>query len=340
MKYVFYFLVALLCSACASERKGEREKWQRQRDNIVDVRDKVKEIDTGDILIGNWAQPYVCGRYLVIADAKSMDQQVHVFDKRTFRHVVSFGDKGQGPKEVTVLGTVAWNEERHDFYVTDHGKLAILRYNLDSLLTDPLYAPTTKVRLSESAFPSDYVYVNDTLAYGVVIRPTSVSTFDQTSGRWNLLTGDFRTTDYVHPADHKKRITLAVSLPHQRLVECNQRFDLISLYNLEGELQCNVYGPNWNEGGDREEHFSDADVCGDKLIAAYVGGDWAHNDGARTLLVFSMQGDYLQTLDVGRRINFFCCDEENGRIILSMDDEIQFGYIDLQELTEGNRSPK
>lgn len=326
MKVVFYLLVVLFCSACASEQKGE--KWQKQRANRVDVRDKVTEISTGDILIGNFAHLYVCGKYLVIADFRSFDKQVHVFDNQTFDPVVSFGDKGQGPKEITVLGTVAWNEAKHDLYVTDHGKLEIFRYNLDSLLANPLYEPTTKVKLAETVFPSNYYYVNDTLSYGVVIKPTSVSTFDQTSGKWNMMTGEFKTIDYVHPADDKKRIVLAVSLAHNTLVECNQRFDLISLYNLEGELQCNVYGPNWDASGDRKMHFSDVAICGDKIVAAYVGGDWVHHDGARVLHVFNIQGEYLKTLDVGRKINHFCYDEENGRLILSLDDEIQFGYID------------
>ena len=47
--------------------------------------------------------------------------------------------------------------------------------------------------------------------------------------------------------------------------------DLISLYNLDGELQCNVYGPNWDEKGDRKEHFKDAAICGDKIVVSCIG---------------------------------------------------------------------
>ena len=84
--------------------------------------------------------------------------------------------------------------------------------------------------------------------------------------------------------------------------------DLISLYNLDGELQCNVYGPNWDEKGDRKEHFKDAAICGDKIVVSCIGEDWNHNDGARLLHVFNIAGDYLKTLDVGRKINGLCCD--------------------------------
>lgn len=56
-----YFLLALFCDSCTPN--GENEKWQNQRANIVDVKNDVKEIDTEDILIGNVAQPYICGKY-------------------------------------------------------------------------------------------------------------------------------------------------------------------------------------------------------------------------------------------------------------------------------------
>lgn len=48
--------------------------------------------------------------------------------------------------------------------------------------------------------------------------------------------------------------------------------------------------------------------------------------------VFNMKGDYLKTLVVGRPINYFCYDKDNNRIIMNLDDEIQFAYLDLEGL--------
>ena len=53
--------------------------------------------------------------------------------------------------------------------------------------------------------------------------------------------------------------------------------------------------------------------------------------GARILHVFNITGDYLKTLDIGRRINDLCYDEENKRIIMNLDDEYQFAYLDLEK---------
>ena len=329
MRLVLYLLVVLFCVACTS--KDKNEKWQSRRSNVVDVKDDVKEIDTGDVLIGAVAEPYICGNYLAVIDYKSVDKLVHVFDRNTFKYMLSLGDRGQGPTEISSVGTIAWNEKERDLYVTDHGQRRILRYNLDNLLNDSQYAPTVKLRFGNAAFPNDYYYINDTLCYGSFIEPTSASTFNQTCGKWNMITGEKKLIDYVHPADRKKRVAFAVSPQYNTLVECNRRYDLISLYNLEGVLQCNVYGPNWDGSGDGNEHFQNATICDDKIFVSYVGDDWTHNSGAKVIHIFNIAGDYLKTLDVGRRINRMCCDEEHKRIIMNLDSEYQFAYLDIEK---------
>ncbi len=111
----------------------------------------------------------------------------------------------------------------------------------------------------------------------------------------------------------------------------HRRYDLISLYNLNGELQCNVYGPNWDKNGDGKAHFKNATICDDKIVVSYIGEDWNHNDGAKVLHVFNIAGDYLKTLDIGCRINRLCYDEENKRIIMNLDSEYQFAYLDIEK---------
>ena len=332
IKLVFCLLAVVFCSGCGS--KDPKAKWQKKRANIINVKDDIKEIDTDDVLIGSLAKPYICGKYLAIADYKSSDKKVRLYDLHTLKYVLSFGDIGQGPTEISVLGTVAWNEGDYDLYVTDHGQRRILRYNLDSLLTDSLYSPTIKLRFGDgnATFPNDYYYINDTLSFGLFIIPMASSSYKWTGGKWNMKTGAMQLIDYVHPADDKKRSSFTFSLQHNTLVECNQRYDLMSLYNLNGELLCNVYGPSWDKKGDRKAHFKNATVYKDKIIVSYIGEDWRNNNGARMLHVFDIGGDYLKTLDVGYKINYLCCDEKNGRLIMNLDAEIQFGYLDLDKI--------
>lgn len=165
MKLLLYFLLILACGSCSSP-KNEKEKRQKQRTKIVDVQDAVKGIKMEDVLIGSLAQPYIYDDYLLVADYRSSEKLIHAFDKHSFKYLTSFGDIGQGLKEISSLGTIAWND----------------------------------------------------------------------------------------------------------------------------------------------------------------------NNGARIFHVFDITGDYLKTLNVGQRINYFCYDEENKRIIMNLDSEYQFACLDMEEL--------
>ena len=74
--------------------------------------------------------------------------------------------------------------------------------------------------------------------------------------------------------------------------------------------------------------------CGDKIVTAYSGKHRQEKDGftASLLLVFDLEGNYLKTLDVGRPVVRLCYDDHNKRLLLSMNDEMQFGYLPLDEL--------
>lgn len=55
----------------------------------------------------------------------------------------------------------------------------------------------------------------------------------------------------------------------------------------------------------------------------------------RHLLSFlHLNGNYIKTLNVGCNIGIFCYDPEYNRIIMELDDEIQFAYLDLDGLLE------
>lgn len=332
MKTFLYAAIAFFCMACSSPRETN-EKWQKKRDNVVDVRKDLKEISMEEPLIGDLASPYVYDKYLFIVDYKSVDKTIHVFDRHSYTYLFSFGDVGQGPTEMTFVGCVAWNAAARYLYVTDHGQRRVLSFQLDSLVDNPQhYVPQVKIRFQGLNLPIDYSYVNDTLAYGAFVKPFDASSYIETSGKWNMQTGDSKLIDYIHPAEKEamqKRITFDVSMKHNTLVECNRRYDLITLYNLDGELRCNIYGPNWDASGDRKAHFGRVAICGDRIVASYTGEDWIKHSRGYLLHLFSITGDYLKTLDVGYGINRFCYDEETHRLIMNLDDECQFAYIDL-----------
>ena len=60
------------------------------------------------------------------------------------------------------------------------------------------------------------------------------------------MTGKITQLKYTHPEIEKKRVNIAVSIKNKTFVECYDHHDLMTIYDLEGNLKCNIYGSKWN----------------------------------------------------------------------------------------------
>jgi hypothetical protein len=272
------------------------------------------------------------GDYLIISDYLSTDECIHLFDKKTFRYLTSAASKGQGPGEITNIGYIRIDEANRMFYVNDHGKQRIFSFELDSVLANPRYKPEEKMKMNERMFPSAYQYISDTLCIGEFIEPNSEQNdFKRTVGKWNMNTGEVVPMKYEHPEVSMKNIIFAASLEQGVYVVCYSDYDLMTICTFDGELKYNIYGRSWNNVKSTVIHYRRVKFCGDRIVASYSGRDRRTDYLPTKLLVFDINGDYIQTLETGYKIVDFCYDKENNRIILAMDDDIQFGYLDLDE---------
>lgn len=112
---------------------------------------------------------------------------------------------------------------------------------------------------------------------------------------------------------------------------------------MDGELKYNVYGPQWEpEYSNRIKYYGPVIFCGDKILALYSGENRFNKNSARGVVfnwptkffVFDMEGNYLKTLETGYKVSCICYDKENNRLLMSLDDEIQFAYLELDGLLE------
>ncbi|MCL2311573.1 MAG: 6-bladed beta-propeller [Firmicutes bacterium] len=326
------FFLCAICFSCA--HNSETEKYQSKRDNIVNVREKVKEIETGDVLIGPIARVQMVENYLIIIDVKSLDKLIRLFDKNSFHYITGVTRNGQGPGEIIIIGHLAANEANGKFYVTDHGKLNIFSYDLDSVLADTAYMPNVKLKLDKKSFPDKYYYFNDTLCMGRIIEFTGNKNFKQHVAKWNMQTGEIIPMKYSHPKIRNKSTLFAASAEHDIYVETYERYDLLTICSFNGDLKYNIYGPKWDKRGTGKTcYYGIVRFCNDKIVAAYSGGNYNNDEYFPTkFFIFDLDGNYLKTLDVGYKIYDFCFDKENNRIIMSLNDMIQFAYLDLDGL--------
>jgi hypothetical protein len=73
-------------------------------------------------------------------------------------------------------------------------------------------------------------------------------------------------------------------------------------------------------------------VTPDYIIASYSGDSYYESGFPTKLFVFDLDGDYLKTLDVKLRMTGCCYDKKLNRIIMSFDEDMQFGYLDLDKV--------
>lgn len=335
-KTICLFLLIVSCWGCSSS--STTEKYQDKRENIINVHDQIKEIVVEDVLINNYSWPQIIDDYLFIEDHKSTDKFIHIFNKNNFKYITSTGLKGEGPGEIVRIGHIAEDKVNRKFYVSDHGKNKIFSFDLDRVIADPAYLPVEKMTMGDQVFPNNYIYINDTISIGVTIQRLGYGDFLPVVGKINMKTGEIKPMSYtINPSVKKKRITFALSMEHDIYVECYMPHDLMTICSLDGELKYNIHGPNWDTETHGTCYYEDVTFCGNRIVATYWGGKCFKDRKSifpTKFLVFDLEGNYLKTLETGYRIMKFCYDKDNNRIILCMDDEIQYAYLDLGELLD------
>lgn len=251
---------------------------------------------------------------------------------------------GGGPSEITNMGNIAVDEKNHAFFVSDHGKQKIFRYDLDSLLADPFYMPTEKIKMEGEKFPDKYVYINDTLSFALIIEPTGRAGYRQSVGKWNMNTGEITPMPYSHPDVAINRVNIAADPQIGRYVACCLSYDLMSIFDFNGKLIYNVYGPDWNTSDKDNDYYRKPLFCKNHIVVLFSGESSLVRDDVKGIksnlptqfLLFDLDGNYQQTIETGYRISDFCYDKDNDRIIINCDDDIQFGYFNVPEISNMN----
>ena len=324
-RMIYVVMLALLC-ACSSQT--ETEKHQVARNKVVEVKDKIKEIDTDDdVLIGRLSSAYYSKDYLIVTDYDAWEGAIHLFDKKDFRYLTSTGKKGEGPYELTNAGGLMIDEFRRKLYMIDYSKYKVFSYDMDSIITMPdTYRHQVKTRIGHELIPDRPFYVSDTLCYGRIIQPTSVSTFDMMVGKWNLLTGEIKVIGEKHPDVKRKRVLMDVSMEKKMMVEVYGEYDLMGISDLDGRIQCYIYGPDWPTEGLKT--FGGVMITSRHILAVY-SGDVRTKGRADKIHVFDLEGNYLRTIGLGYNMTGCAYDNTHHRLFMIFDDEIQFGYLDL-----------
>lgn len=341
MKRLNILTIFLLLSlfGCKNNNRTNTEIVQKQRDNIVNVSDKIIGINP-EILFGN-STFYIMDDILIINEISPKGEKgIHLFDKNTFKYLTSTGIIGKGPGEITMPGRLGIDRKNRIFWAPDHGKRIMYKFPLDSVLKNEMFKPTINKELHNDLFISRFGFLNDSIIIGKAVKLTSNSSFEMAMAKMNMNTNRIEKFGYENPkaVGKKSNSLFALSVNNNFYVNCYDRVDLMSICDLKGNLLYNVYGPGWFDNEqDKKSYFFDVDLFGKNIIASYIGdsrlvvkGNISKGNSPSKFIVFDMQGNYLKTIDTGFEFSRFCVDEENKRIIAYFNDrEEPLGYFDI-----------
>ncbi len=349
-KIVIYLLlfISLSLSGC-NNSNSETEKHPDFSKNIIDVSDKIVPVKTDLILGKSWI--ITVGKYLVLTNSASFDKGFVVFDKKTLKPIGSGGSKGQGPGQIIKydnVSTIPNTLDNQSFYAFDASQLKLYQYNIDSMLNHKGYLPKEVLKMSKKGAITDFRTLNDSIFIGLSIRVTSKHAIVQDMVRFNYLNRKVKPFGYVNPESRKSarrtRASFALSPVKDKYVMAYHYIDLMTICDINGNLICNVYGPQWGKDLRKGFYFFGFVKIGkDHIVSSYLGSKGIIKDkngqlkGASPskLLIFDTKGNYQKALNIGEPFNDFCFDEENNRIIFSLPDRDEpLAYLDLKGILD------
>ncbi len=337
------FLTAVLIIVLSCKNNSDREQiTYKKYDNIINVKDQIVDIKT-DLIFGD-AGLSIADNFLVIDEhTPNGAKGIHLFDKNSFEFVTSTAIIGKGPGEVNRQGGVVYNATTRDLWVSDHGKMVLWKFPLDSILSNNHFLPTESIPLNYELFISRYSFLNDSIAIGKAITINRDKSFEVKTAKLNVNTNEIVQFGYEHPyaTGKKSHSYFALSKKHSIYVCPNIYCDLMTVCDLNGNLKFNILGPDWEKNKDnRKEYFSPTGVVVAKnyIIAAYLNEagiimdkqQRPRGNSPSKLMVFDINGNYIQTIETGHKFIRFCVDEENNRIIAYFNDRLNpLGYFKL-----------
>lgn len=325
-RYTFYLCLALLVS-CG--KTSETEKYQRERNNIVDVSGRISDIKV-DLMIG-MSSLYTIDSFLVVQEwSPAGEKGIHIFNKNSFNQITSTGIIGKGPREITRQGKIGINYKTGVLWVNDHGKRVMWKFPLDSILTNPNFMPTENIDIPLKFFIEQYGFVNDSIAIGKAVRVISTSSFNNKMSKFNLIKNSTTSFGYEHPdvTETQSLFTFALSVKDSLYINGYSACDLMTICDLNGNLKYNIYGPDWNTNKQEwRDYYTSIGILNNHIIASFVGQDRFYYDKNSRLqtnwptkfMVFDLEGNYEATLETGCPFIAFCVDEDNNRIIVYFD---------------------
>ena len=342
MKSTFLFscLMSILLLGCNNVDSDKSKTFTETLEKTINVKDKITDIKTD--LLFKYCSMTISDSILIVNELTPTGAKgIHFFNKNNLKYITSTGFVGKGPGEIARLGESTINFNSKVIWVDDYAKMVSWKFPIDSILSNESFIPTEKLKMDKDLFQVKYAFINDSIAIGRSVIPTSYHSMDIATTKRNIYDSKIEKYGYHHP-DLKGRESYSsfeLSNKNEVYTICFTFVDLMTICDLEGNLKYNIYGSQWSPKETKGiQFYGEVKTYKNYIIASYIGGKHVVTaaDGGRVhnspskLLVFDIDGNYVKTIEVGHEFSEFCIDEDNNRVIAYFDNRINpLGYFSL-----------
>ena len=230
------FIILILLISCS------KSNTYKEFNDLTFEDFKLKKTLTGNIdsLIMRPSSLKVIDSLLIVVEP-SMNRLFSIFNLKSNKLVGKRIDKGQGPKDMIMPKIISYNDSI--IKIIDMATFTIFEYDKDSFINIEDPTPINRVRLESPIFVDAEILGNNIVGY-----------FDD--NQYQLKISDIEGRDINHIAEYppinipltniEKKETFYMSFATNgvdKIAICYYMTDLIEIYNIDGNLEKRLYGP-------------------------------------------------------------------------------------------------
>lgn len=360
-------LLAVITSTCHHDKRGRHTEELAFEDfpEVIELKGEGHVLDDRQAMLRYPFRLRVCDGYLFILDMHNAEEFCHIYDKETFNHIASFGQRGEGPQEM-LQGQTMWVVSLDSIWTLDPGKRQIARWSFS--LTDNTVAQVEVIQLDKQTVISanDITLCNDTTWLLPDLSGQSRVWHVGHSGKVIGKTGSIPTRrsideDGLAPLASAWNAYIHYHPKNDILVAATQLGDVMEIYNLQTGKRQTVYGPQGEPVYQTTPQgyavptgimgYSDVQITDRYIYTVFHGRTFKEiaadptgtEDGGRYLRVFDLAGNPVRCYHLDHAVYGIHVDEKEGIFwatdVNTEEQVIRYPLLSGGEAERGNGKP-
>lgn len=273
--------------------------------------------------------------FFTIYDA---DYCIRIINLNTLKLISSAGKIGKGPGEIINPGYAYIDKLNNNIWVSSGGKFYLMKFPVDSIISNDNYIPATKVNLNE--FIINYTIDNDSLKFYNVLDKEKILYKRQKGENKGIIDKALMSTNKMEEFTYNFS-NFRLHPSKEKIVLAYLNIDLLIITDTIGNVIRKITGPNFINPLKNKNSFTttyqDIEVDDQYIYCLFSGKDKFMKDengrsiriDSKSILIFDWNGNPIRRINLDRSLFRFDIDKKNNRF-LAYSSEVENGLIEIK----------